>query len=69
MKYEQILKERDDILNTLYQHTGALKELTFLVKNHYIPIEIYNKRFDAIMFEFNKLKATFDKLGEQAREL
>jgi len=69
IRLEKIVKEREAILNTLNQYTGALEELTYLMKKGYINSEIYKLRFDKIRDKFDVSSIIFKELGDEAHDL
>ena len=68
-RIQKIVDEREALLHTLNQYTGALEELTYLYKKGYITKEIYRVRFDKIKEKFDVSSIIFKDLGDEANDL
>ena len=68
-RIQKIVDEREALLHTLNQYTGALEELTYLYKKGYITKEIYRVRFDKIKEKFDTLAITFNNLLKESDDL
>jgi len=68
-RLQKIVDEREALLYTLNQYTGALEELAFLYKKGYVTKEIYRVRFDKIKAKFDVSSIIFKELGDEANDL
>ena len=68
-RLQKIVDEREALLYTLNQYTGALEELAFLYKKGYVTKEIYRVRFDKIKAKFDALAIIFKNLLKESDDL